>query len=67
MPCPPRKRTSFIIDSLPAIHFTATARGLIPFVYKPMPVTIFVPPLGASSSETETANTLKSWSRIREH
>src|SRR6266852_4928572 len=32
VPCPPRKRTSFIIESLPAIHFAATARGFTPFV-----------------------------------
>src|SRR5579884_2427460 len=32
VPCPPRNRTSFISESAPAIHFTPTARGLIPFV-----------------------------------
>src|SRR5258706_12176081 len=32
VPCPPRNRTSFIIDPAPAIHFTATAPRLMPFV-----------------------------------
>src|ERR1700674_2586150 len=50
VPCPPRNRTSFIIDLAPAIHFTPTARGLIPFVYRPIPNRIFVPPFGASIS-----------------
>src|SRR5260370_20225977 len=50
VPCPPRKRTSFIRESLPAIHLAATARGLIPFVYTPIPITLLVPPRGASIS-----------------
>src|SRR6266849_3951088 len=50
VPCPPRNRTSFIIDVAPAIHFTATARGLMPFVYRPIPNRILVPPFGASIS-----------------
>ena len=48
VPCPPRNRTSFIIEAAPAIHFAATARGLMPFVYSPIPMTTFVPPFGAS-------------------
>ena len=39
MPCP-RKRTSFIIESVPAIHLAATARGLIPLVPRPTQITI---------------------------
>src|SRR5260370_31735095 len=50
VPCPPRKRTSFIRESLPAIHLTATARGLIPLVYSPIPIMMLVPPWGASIS-----------------
>src|SRR5512145_766618 len=49
VPWPPRKRTSFIMESAPAIHLTATARGLIPPVSIPMPDIILVPPLGVSS------------------
>src|SRR6516165_9285708 len=50
VPCPPRKRTSFMSESLPAIHLAATARGLIPLVYKPIPIMMLVPPRGASIS-----------------
>ena len=34
--------------SVPAIHFTPTARGLIPLVYTPIPIRMFLPPRGAS-------------------
>ena len=37
-------------ESLPAIHSTPTARGLIAPVKMPSPLTMFVPPCGASSS-----------------
>src|SRR5260370_41973680 len=50
VPCPPRKRTSFIRESLPAIHLAATARGLVPLVYSPIPIMMLVPPVGASIS-----------------
>src|ERR1039457_2005387 len=50
VPCPPRKRTSSISESAPAIHRAPTARLLMPPVNSPMPVTIFCPPRGASSN-----------------
>src|SRR5258708_15676679 len=48
VPCPPRNRTSFIIEGGPAIHFTATSRGVMPFLERPIPNKVFVPPLRAS-------------------
>src|ERR1700730_6772163 len=49
VPWPPRKRTSSIRESFPAIHIAATARLFTPPVNNPIPITIVVPPCGASS------------------
>src|ERR1019366_9551720 len=44
-----RAHGPLINESLPASHFTPRARGLMPFVYTPNPIMMFVPPLGANT------------------